>query len=68
MMEIPCMASGDRGPTPGLGCQAEDSHSPWNRFQGQPQFVFDDPVNSLRLEYTVRPQTPAAADRDPLQR
>jgi len=31
-------------------------------------FFFDDPLNGLRLEYTVRLQTPAAADRDPLQR
>jgi catechol 2,3-dioxygenase-like lactoylglutathione lyase family enzyme len=31
-------------------------------------FFFDDPVNGLRLEYTVRMQLPGAADRDPLQR
>ena len=31
-------------------------------------FFFNDPVNGLRLEYTVRLRDPGAGDRDPLQR
>jgi hypothetical protein len=31
-------------------------------------FFFDDPVNGLRLEYTVRLQLPGEADRNPLRR
>jgi catechol 2,3-dioxygenase-like lactoylglutathione lyase family enzyme len=31
-------------------------------------FFFDDPVNGLRLEYTIRLRDPSPADRDPEQR
>ena len=31
-------------------------------------FFFDDPVNGLRLEYTVQPHQPGAGDLDPLRR